>query len=839
VNTEAIVYSQETVRRKGFAREVAPARATTPAQPAMQAIRANSVRIANQELARWGNGSIKEADPRMRQVLQDYWATGTGNHFTQAQLGDPTFQKQHPWSAAFISWVMQQAGAGQIFRRSAGHAVYIHWAKENRLRNQPNPFKAYRVSEVAPRVGDLVCKSRAGSGATYDTIQPGMKTHCDIVIEVRPGQLVTVGGNVRNSVSQTKVHTDANGFIQDPAYFAVIRYEDGTLPRPSVSPPSLPTPSAPGGRPRSGAPRLIRKETQPPGTTLYINLDLGITDRLGGTAPTTTGIFIPDGYVPGAAADVILFLHGFKGQAHRRMAIDQYWNAQQFPFRALREGINDSRRNVLLVAPTLGARSEAGGLETSGGLDAFLTQVLAAVSTYGPPRQAGQPARLGQLILACHSGGGKPMRRIAGSRDQSASQIREAWGFDCTYNHGDDSFWSGWARTHPNGRVYIYYIANSQTAPLALSLRRQRVPNVVVSASRDKRHDYVPITYWRERLQGAGSLTPRGGGLPARPGPTVITMPPITIVGRPCETLDGFDFDRDQLKPAHQQALARLAQRIVTSQSTSQAIRAVDITGHTDPVGTDAYNVRLGQRRALQVRRALMQALDRVRPGTAARVQIRVQSRGEREPISSNNAQNRRVEICFATKTQRLPHPPALPRRPSRPSAPPTPAPRPTPRAPSGDIDVRSMTQPQFIEFVGQHARRAMATTGVPASVTVAQAILETGWGRHTIGGAKNLFGIKGRGPAGSVRAPTQELINGRRITVDANFAAYNSFEESITEHARFFQRNRRYAEALRHGKDADRFAREIQRAGYATAPNYADALIALMRRHNLYRFDR
>jgi flagellum-specific peptidoglycan hydrolase FlgJ len=94
------------------------------------------------------------------------------------------------------------------------------------------------------------------------------------------------------------------------------------------------------------------------------------------------------------------------------------------------------------------------------------------------------------------------------------------------------------------------------------------------------------------------------------------------------------------------------------------------------------------------------------------------------------------------------------------------------------------MTNKEFIEFVGENARRAKAATGVPASVTVAQAIVETGWGKHTIGEAKNLFGIKGRGPAGSVRAPTREYINGKWITVDADFAKYDSFEQSITEHA-------------------------------------------------------
>ena len=149
------------------------------------------------------------------------------------------------------------------------------------------------------------------------------------------------------------------------------------------------------------------------------------------------------------------------------------------------------------------------------------------------------------------------------------------------------------------------------------------------------------------------------------------------------------------------------------------------------------------------------------------------------------------------------------------------------------------MTKTQFIEFVGENARRAMAATGVPASVTVAQAILETGWGKHTVGEAKNLFGIKGGGPAGSVRAPTREYRNGQWVTVDADFAKYDNFEQSIADHARFFLRNRRYARALQFKGDPDTFAREIHKAGYATAPDYATKLIELMRQHDLYRFDR
>ena len=151
-------------------------------------------------------------------MLADYWATGTGTRFQEAN-----WWSVYPWSAAFISWVMRQAGAGNAFAYSPSHSVYIVAAKNNRLANNGNPFKAYRITEMQPRVADLVCTSRAGSGATYDNIRAGMATHCDIVTEVRPGSLVTIGGNVSDSVSQTSVPTDAAGRVNRPGYFAVIR----------------------------------------------------------------------------------------------------------------------------------------------------------------------------------------------------------------------------------------------------------------------------------------------------------------------------------------------------------------------------------------------------------------------------------------------------------------------------------------------------------------------------------------------------------------------------------------------------------------------------------------
>jgi flagellum-specific peptidoglycan hydrolase FlgJ len=153
-------------------------------------------------------------------------------------------------------------------------------------------------------------------------------------------------------------------------------------------------------------------------------------------------------------------------------------------------------------------------------------------------------------------------------------------------------------------------------------------------------------------------------------------------------------------------------------------------------------------------------------------------------------------------------------------------------------IEVSEMSREEFVDFVGHEACKSQRTTGIPASVTIAQAILETGWGKHTIGDARNLFGIKGVGPAGSIEVKTRECAGDNCFYITATFRKYNSFEESITDHSRFFLENQRYQAALQHVSDPDEFARQIHAAGYATDPNYANLLISLMSSNNLYRFD-
>src|ERR1700752_4350469 len=87
-----------------------PTGSVSPTRPSStgfdgEAFRKGAIQIAKQELPRWGNGRIKETDPRVRKTLQDYWKTGTGASFSEDQLGNPAFQNANPWSAAFISWL--------------------------------------------------------------------------------------------------------------------------------------------------------------------------------------------------------------------------------------------------------------------------------------------------------------------------------------------------------------------------------------------------------------------------------------------------------------------------------------------------------------------------------------------------------------------------------------------------------------------------------------------------------------------------------------------------------------------------------------------------------------
>lgn len=136
-----------------------------------------------------------------------------------------------------------------------------------------------------------------------------------------------------------------------------------------------------------------------------------------------------------------------------------------------------------------------------------------------------------------------------------------------------------------------------------------------------------------------------------------------------------------------------------------------------------------------------------------------------------------------------------------------------------------------FVERVWPAALSASRATGIPAQFLVAQAALETGWGRAELMSADgtpshNLFNIK----AGSswqgqtVTVSASEFIDGRWTKQTDAFRSYGSYEESFADYARLLQNQPRYARVLG-AQDAGSFARGLQQAGYATDPAYADKL--------------
>jgi hypothetical protein len=146
--------------------------------------------------------------------------------------------------------------------------------------------------------------------------------------------------------------------------------------------------------------------------------------------------------------------------------------------------------------------------------------------------------------------------------------------------------------------------------------------------------------------------------------------------------------------------------------------------------------------------------------------------------------------------------------------------------------------QQAFISAVAPGAVAAQRRYGVPAAVTIAQAIEESAWGQSSLAAKdNNLFGIKGTGPAGSDPQPTQESENGSWVTRTAGFRAYHNAGESIDDHGRLLATSGYYTRAMAARHSPDAFANALTGV-YATDPGYGAKLIGLMRHYNLYRYD-
>lgn len=146
-----------------------------------------------------------------------------------------------------------------------------------------------------------------------------------------------------------------------------------------------------------------------------------------------------------------------------------------------------------------------------------------------------------------------------------------------------------------------------------------------------------------------------------------------------------------------------------------------------------------------------------------------------------------------------------------------------------------SLSPRDFVNRVWPHARAASQATGIPAHLVVAQAALESGWGKHEIRRADgkpsfNVFGIKAGGNWSGpvVEKITTEYVNGVPHKTMEKFRAYGSYAEGFRDYANLLINNPRYAAVLQQ-QDAGGFARGLQRAGYATDPIYAGKLMRIV----------
>ncbi|WP_019342802.1 flagellar assembly peptidoglycan hydrolase FlgJ [Stutzerimonas stutzeri] len=165
--------------------------------------------------------------------------------------------------------------------------------------------------------------------------------------------------------------------------------------------------------------------------------------------------------------------------------------------------------------------------------------------------------------------------------------------------------------------------------------------------------------------------------------------------------------------------------------------------------------------------------------------------------------------------------------------------------APSAPSKTRFSSPAEFIATMLPMAEKAAKRLGVEPRFLVAQAALETGWGKSIIKqkdgtNSHNLFGIKATGWNGaSAKVTTTEYVNGKATKEVAGFRAYDSFEHSFNDYVRLLENNDRYKPALQVASasgNSERFVNELQRAGYATDPQYARKINQIARKVQTYQ---
>jgi len=220
------------------------------------------------------------------------------------------------------------------------------------------------------------------------------------------------------------------------------------------------------------------------GKTAYLNIELKVNAAGGAPALPVTAVFAPDPAGLTGEVNVLLWFHGDKrywqsdgqnGESFSGKSIQHYLNGP--PMCRLREFILKTNKNFLLVAPTLNDRTGGGGGQPAGLLweqtdaKAYLQQAL-----NGANKHLGtNGTKLGNIVLAAHSGGGHIQARMAGTfADDPFHRMNEVWCFDSTY-WGDTELQKWAAKGHGNAKLFVYATGGS-TANAARALQRLSQP---------------------------------------------------------------------------------------------------------------------------------------------------------------------------------------------------------------------------------------------------------------------------------------------------------------------------------------------------------------------------
>lgn len=142
-----------------------------------------------------------------------------------------------------------------------------------------------------------------------------------------------------------------------------------------------------------------------------------------------------------------------------------------------------------------------------------------------------------------------------------------------------------------------------------------------------------------------------------------------------------------------------------------------------------------------------------------------------------------------------------------------------------------------FITKTLASAKIVKAKYGIPVSIIIAQAALESGWGRQVKDNA--YFGIKAHNTTGTTTSfKTTEFVNGKKVSISDSFRSYKDFNEAALDYGKFLSENQRYKPAFVYKNNPEKFAEQLQISGYATNPKYAQILKTIISTYYLNEYD-